>query len=394
VIPTSPISLRSRVSSLWQRLLRYGQRNRLPVSEGNAVRPLLSGCQILECIRTQIENARTTVHLEMYTWADDRTGRDLLARLQKAQARGVQIRGVVDYVGSWDAVGMFETSGLDIRFYHPIGWRLPWRLWHRRDHRKLLIVDGTRAVVSSANWADEYNDEIPPQYYRDLGLELQGPAVEQLEDDFRKAWMRVGGRMPAPARSANPWASGPGWFQDVSIQIVSSLNGGGRILRRHLLLVLRQLQRRALIANAYFIPDPSFLRVLLRVVRRGVDVDLIVPGNSDHRLVQAASRATFVRLLRAGGRIWERRERVLHVKVAILDGDLVLLGSANLDSRSFRHNLELNLMLRSEGLANAMQEALAMDQTKSRLLSMAEWEVLPLWRKMVQRFAYLFWWWF
>jgi len=89
------------------------------------------------------------------------------------------------------------------------------------------------------------------------------------------------------------------------------------------------------------------------VVKRGVKVDLIAPGNSDHRFVQAASRATFGRLLRAGACIWERRERVFHAKVAVLDEDLVMLGSANLDSVSFRHNLELNLMLRSKALAIA-----------------------------------------
>jgi cardiolipin synthase len=175
---------------------------------------------------------------------------------------------------------------------------------------------------------------------------------------------------------------------------VSSLNGGGRALRRHLLLILRQLEHGAVIANAYFIPDPQFLRVLLRMVRRGVQVDLIAPGSSDHPFVQAASRATFDRLLQAGVKIWERRERVFHAKVALLDEDLVMIGTANLDSASFRHNLELNLMVHSKGLADDLREALNEDRTHSRLLVLDEWRALPTYERALQRFAYLFWWWF
>ena len=394
VIPASILTIRRRTADLWQQLERYGLRRSLPFSTGNDVRLLLSGFQILDTVLTLVRNARSTVHFEIYTWGDDTTGRSLLACLREAQARGVQVTGVVDHLGSWEAMGMLRDSGLDIRFYHPIGWRVPWRQWQHRNHRKLVIVDGVRAMVGSANWTNEYNDEIPPKYYRDLGLELQGPAIRQLEADFLMSWGRVGGtlseRAPVPAVPA----VGAGWHFDVPVQIISSLNGGGRALRRHLLLILRQLEHRAVIANAYFIPDPQFLRVLLRMVRRGVQVDLIAPGISDHPFVQAASRATFGRLLRAGARIWERRERVFHAKVAVLDEDLVMIGTANLDSASFRHNLELNLMVRSKGLADALREALDGDRTQSRLLELDAWRALPGYEKALQRFAYLFWWWF
>jgi cardiolipin synthase len=212
-----------------------------------------------------------------------------------------------------------------------------------------------------------------------------------LEADFLRSWSRAGGTLVE--RSAVPAApaTGAGWHLDVPIQIVSSLNGGGRVLRRHLLLILQQFKRGVVIANAYFIPDPQFLRVLLRMARRGVEVDLIAPGISDHPFVQAASRATFGRLLRAGVRIWERRERVFHAKVALLDEDLVMIGTANLDSASFRNNLELNLMLQSKGLADDLREALGEDRLHNRLLALEEWRALPGYERAIQRFAYLFW---
>jgi len=393
VIPATTSFIRRQAVNLWQQLMRYGERHRLPVSEGNDVRLLPSGTEILGCLRTLIGKARMTIHFEIYEWADDSTGRELMTGLREAQARGVKVRGVVDHLGSWDAIRMIKASGLDVRFFHPIGWRLPWRLWRRRNHRKLLIADGTRAMVGSANWSNEYNDEIPPKYYRDLGIELQGPAIEQLEADFLNSWRSVGGTMPEPTSVPGPTVAEPGWHCDVPIQIASTHCGGRWAIRHHLLLILKQLQKRAVFANAYVIPDPQFLRVLLRMARRGIVVDLIAPGDSDHPVARAAGRATFGPLFRAGVRIWERRGRVFHAKVALLDDDLVLIGTANLDSFSFKRNLELNLMVRSKALAKELQEALDEDRAQSRLLTLGEWLALPAYRRAIQNFAYLFWWW-
>ena len=247
--------------------------------------------------------------------------------------------------------------------------------------------------MGSANWTNEYNDEIPPKYYRDLGLELQGPAVGHLELDFRESWRRVGGPLHELVIPRPPPPMGPGWHCGVPVQIVSTLRGGGRTLRRHLLLLLRQLRISAIIANAYFVPDPRFLRVLMRLVRRGVRIDLIAPGDSDHAFVQAASRGTFGRLLRAGVGIWERQERVFHAKVALLDEELVMVGTANLDSASFRNNLELNVMVRSRSLGDALRRTLGEDQALSMRLSPQAWTARPSLRRFFQRFAYLFWRW-
>lgn len=383
-----------RTAGLWQWLLHFGRRNRLPLSEGNAVRPLVQGDLILEATRRLIDEAASSLCVEMYIWAPDATGRDLLARLQAAQARGVRVRCVVDHFGSWEMTDLLEGSGLDIRFYHPIGRRLPWQHWHRRNHRKLVIADG-RAVLGSANWAEAYDCSLNRACYRDLGVEVSGPAVGDLRSDFQRSWIRAGGspyQEPIPAALPAP-AEEAGWIHPVSIQVLSSLNGGGRALRRHLFVVLRQLREWALITNAYFVPDPQLLRLLQRTARRGVAVEVLVPGDTDHPFVQAASRATFGRLLRAGARIRERQARMFHAKAALLDGELVVIGSANLDSRSFRHNLELNLLLRSPGLVEAFREAVAPDLAASTLWTLEAWEALPAWRKALQRFAYLFWWW-
>lgn len=365
----------------------------MPTTEGNRVRLLRSGAETLAACRELIEGAHASIAFEIYLWRNDTTGRALLAALQAARDRGVQVRGVVDQVGSWNAIQTILRAGLDLRVYHPISRRLPWSDWHRRNHRKLLIVDGVRAVTGSANWADEYNGEVNPAFYRDLGLVLEGPVVPALEADFAASWRRAGGTTPAaPVRCGVP-APEPGWQAGVDIQIVSTLRGGGRALRRHLLLALGQLRERAILASAYFIPGPPLLRALLRVLRRGVKVIFILPGVTDHPVVQAASRAVYGRLLRSGAALWEHRERMFHVKAAVLDDDLVIMGSANLDSRSFRHNLELNLVLSSRSLAGEVRAVLEADLAASEPVTLAEWASQPAWRRALGRLAYSWWWW-
>ena len=391
--PTGIHPWRDRALTLWHRLLHHGQRNALPQTEGNDAVLLRCGGSILEATRKLIQQARFTLHAEIYAWGDDATGRELLSLLQAAQARGVAVRLVVDHLGSWSARGRLADAGLNLRFFHPIGWRLPWRLWHRRNHRKLLLADGQQAVVGSANWSDSYNCGLNQACYRDLGVLIQGPIVSHLEADFQKAWRRAGGpgfTTPEALPLSEPLKES---FSEVGIQVVSSLGKGGRLLRRHLLLWLRQVRHRVLIANAYFIPDPHLSRLLQRVARRGVEVDVLVPGDSDHPFVQAASRATFEPLLKAGVRVWERQEVMLHAKAAVLDEDLLVVGSANLDTRSFRHNLELNLVLRHEALAREAEALLARDRDLSTRIEGSAWVRRPRFQRFWQQFAYAFWWW-
>lgn len=382
-----------RMASLWQGLLHHGLRHAMPHSEANEAVLLPCGGSILEAHRTLIREARHTLHGEIYAWEDDATGRELVALFQAARDRGVDVRLVVDHLGSWGARTALAVSGLDLRFFHPIGFRLPWRLWHKRNHRKLLVADGQRAVVGSANWSDAYNCDRNQACYRDLGVLLQGPGVAHLEADFQRVWGRVGGPPLAPLPDAPAPLPLPESYRGVELQVVSSLSGGGRMLRRHLFLWLGQVRRTVRIANAYFIPGPRLVRQLARAARRGVDVEILVPGSSDHGFVQAASRATYGPLLRAGIRVFERQEVMLHAKTAVLDGEAVVLGSANLDSRSYRHNLELNLVLRHEGLAKAVEDLLAHDRAVSTPIEPRAWARRSVWQKAWQRFAHLFWWW-
>lgn len=373
--------------------LRQAHRLELPYREGNALRLLEDGAGILAGTRALIQAARHQLCFEMYIWAEDAVGRDLALLLREAHGRGVRIRGVVDGLGSWGGLGLLRelrAEGMDLRIYHPPSPFNSFRVWNRRNHRKLLIRDGEEALVSSANWALEYATDWNPLGFSDLGLQVRGPVVGDLAEDFERSWARVGGA-PEPVAPVPFPAVPPSWEGGVPVQVVSSLRRAGpRAFARHARLLLSQAREELILLHAYFVPSRGVLGRLVRAARRGVALTLVVPGHTDQPFVQAAGRHAYGRLLAAGVRIWERQQRMLHAKVAVVDRTWVSMGSANLDIRSARHNLELNLHLRSPALASRIAELAEVEKAGSLPCDPARWRLRPWWRRWGQRLAWAF----
>lgn len=370
----------------------------MALREGNEVALLRGGGDILDATRALIRGARKSLRFEMYIWKPDAVGREIASLLKEASGRGVAVHGVVDHLGSLDAGSLIDQvrqAGGEIRLFHPVGLWRPLSVWNRRNHRKLVVADGIEAVVGSANWGEEYDLRLTEAAYLDMGVALRGPSVRDLDDDFQKVWRRTGAG-PGQAFEEMPgqpfW---PGtWFHEARVQVVTSLQRFGTgAIRRHIELLVREARGRLWIANAYFIPTLRLRGLLGRAARRGVDLRLLLPGVSDNRLTLAASRAGYGTLLRAGAKILEREGRFLHAKAALLGHDLSLIGSANLDSRSFRHNLELNLLIQHEGLAQQLEQALLEQVPESRVVTLAQWRSRPWWVRLGQQAAYALRWW-
>ena len=278
---------------------------------------LEGGRQAYPRMLAAIGSAAKRVHLEVYAFADDETGQAFVEALTAAALRGVQVLVVLDAFGS--AAGgravlrRLEDGGCEARLYNPLAALLAGRL--RRDHRKLLLVDGEVAFLGGINIGNAYGQVgVPDQpHWIDLALELRGPAVAAL------AARLEGSRRPA---------------QRGEVRVYLSSAGGGRRLRRRYLKALGSARRRVLLAHAYFLPDRHLIRSITAAARRGVDVRLVVPGKTDVPLARAASRSLYGRLLRAGVRIYEWDETVLHAKAAVVDERRLLLGSFNLDPLS------------------------------------------------------------
>lgn len=390
-LPDPAQGLRARL------LMRAAHRHGLPAREGNQAGLLPGGDAILEATLALIRGTVRDLRFEMYLWADDAVGRQVADALRQALARGVAVRGLVDAVGSWGAgalVAELRAAGAELQWFHPVA---PWRprLWNRRNHRKLLLADGVEAVVGSANWGLDYHPAQNAHAFLDLGLVLRGPSVKDLMADFAAAWRRAeAGALPAlePRERAPIWNGV--WREGAWVQVVSSAAPGGRAaLRRQFRLLLSQVQGELLLANAYFIPGLSILRRLRHLARRGRRVVLLLPGASDQRFVQAASRHIYGTLLESGVRIFEREETMLHAKAALFDGREIFLGSANLDPRSFRLNLELNLLVRQPELVAEARARFLAQLPLSKEREAAPWVRRSFWAKAWSWFAYQFRWW-
>jgi cardiolipin synthase len=228
----------------------------------------------------------------------------------------------------------------------------------RRMHRKLAVIDGTRAFVGGINFAMDHLRCSGPMSKQDYAVEVAGPVVEDIRGFMRDAWQRPQVRRRWWRRGADE-AGRSGGGGPVRTRFVVRDNHRHRTdIERQYRLGMRMARQQLIVANAYFFPSYRLLRDMARAARRGVEVRLILQGQPDVALAQWAARWLYDYLLRAGVRIFEYRERPLHGKVAVADGRWSTVGSSNLDPLSLSLNLEANLVIEDEAFGNELQASL------------------------------------
>jgi cardiolipin synthase len=336
-----------------------------------------------------MDGAASCVYLEMYIFADDATGRGFRDRLVAAAARGVEVMVLVDAWGSWttpDAFwGPLRAAGGRVRFFRPIRRGL----FPFRNHRKLLLVDSRVAFLGGMNVADEYRagraGEAP---WRDNLLMIDGPDAARLRRPFFQMWARA--ERPLRVRSLFLRREEPPEGEGASavIRFRTSGPGGhlGRTVQAH-----RELIRSAVggidLSMSYFFPPGRILRELRRAVRRGVRVRVLLPRRNDVPVMLWAARGLYGRLLRAGIEVWEYLPGMLHAKLAVA-GDVIIVGSANLDLRSDRLNHELVAILRDPALAAQAREEFEADLGRAERMSLPAWRQRPWHEKLRERVSY------
>jgi len=369
------------------------------VVDGNELCLLRNGSQAFPEMLTTIARAQQQVLLEMYWFDSDSIGRRFAAALAAAAQRGVEVAIIYDAVGSMGASqDMFDAllqAGARVIEFNPIApWKRRFRLSKltRRDHRKLLIVDGQTGFIGGINIADQWlgRDEGGAGWRDDM-VRIAGPAVAGLSDCFARSWARLRGqelKQVGFGREAPPAVSRRSPYgQPVRVLGQQFLRAQRQISRAYL-HYLRRAERRIFIANSYFVPDGRVLRALAQAARRGVDVRIIVPGQSDVEIVRHASRAVWGRLLRAGVRIFEWDESVLHAKSAVVDGRWSTTGTFNFDYLSLRLNLEVNLSVLDEQFAQALEASFLADFAQCREVSRVDFRFRPLGQRLLEFIAY------
>lgn len=337
--------------------------------DGSGVTLFSEGDVVFDSMLADIGAARERVWMESYIFADDAIGREFVERLAASAARDVDVRVRVDAVGSrfgfsGSSARRLGTSGARFRWCHPWEWRRPWA-FHRRNHRKLLVVDERAAYLGGFNISELNSHRIyGDARWRDTHVRLTGPIVREAAAAYE-----------AFARGELEWCGDV----DRPLYLLTNHAHG---CRHHLRCVLRQrfaaARERIWLTTPYFVPDSATQRRLCAASRRGVDVRVLVPSKSDVRLVQWAGRAAYSQLLCAGVRVFEYQPRTLHAKALLVDEEWSTIGTANFDYRSFFINYELNLIARSSRMNAALASLFEEDLRLATEIRQRPWVTRPL----------------
>lgn len=350
------------------------QINGMPPTCGNAVLTLPDGVAFFPRLIEVIRTAQQHLHLEFYIWNTDKAGQMIRDELAAAAQRGVEVRLLLDEIGSFTTRRSFfrplEDAGGQFSWFNTFApLRGSFHL-NLRNHRKLVVADGQVALTGGMNVGNEYwsgSASQPP--YHDLQFEVRGPCVVQLAQHFAQDWYFASGEPLTKER----YYPDPVRMGDVGVQVVA---GGPdnevNEIQMSILCVLQRAQKRVWMMTPYFVPEPPLLAALQLAAMRGVDVRLIVPNVADHKFLTAVTRSYYEDLIPYGVKIHEYQPRLVHAKLTTIDGLYSMAGSANLDIRSLRINFELNLLVSCPRITAQLDGIYEKAQSQSRPVVWAE----------------------
>jgi cardiolipin synthase len=356
-----------------------------PLTKGNKVTLLADGQGTYAAMFKAIQNAKKHINLETFIIENDAVGRKFSDLLLQKQAKGVQVRLIYDSYGSIKTPASFfqrlSDGGIEVVEFNPINplkARKEWGLGlTHRDHRKILIVDGTIAIIGGVNISNVYSsgplkrktDEKTPIHWRDTDIQIEGPAVAEFQKLFLATWLRQNG----PLYSKQNYFPALKEAGKALVQVVGSTPGqSNRIPFIVYVSIIAFAEHSIHITNSYFIP-----KALTDAAERGVDVKIIVPGITDSKLAFHAQRSYYSNLLKSGVKIYEHSSSLLHAKTAVVDGIWATVGSTNMDYLSLLNNDEVNAVILNREFAVEMENMFINDLTNSRQITWEEWKKSP-----------------
>jgi cardiolipin synthase len=378
-----------------------------PLTSGNRIDALIDGPETFDAIESALRSARHHIHLETFIFGAGDVGQRFANVLAQKRKEGVEVRVLYDSIGSRDTPKSFfdelRRQGVEIREFRPTNPVKTPRIWdiHNRDHRKIIVVDGEVGFTGGINIDSTYSSASTSRPgpkrgiedgWRDTHLRIKGPAVKQLQTLFAESWAEAGERTEFRAED--------GYFPEVRpagkalVTIVGNdSESDDRSLYGTYLAAFTHASKRLWITHAYFAPNEELLTAMTDAAHRGVDVRLVVPAFTDSRIVLNATKSTYTRLLKNGVRIFELKDALLHAKSAVVDGTVSIVGSANLDMRSFLHNNEVNAIVVNRDFGRHMEEVFERDERASRPVELSRWEERSAWQRFKEFTVNLFGYW-
>ncbi len=359
------------------------QLNEYAISSADEARLLVDGAEFFSALGQRIDEAQHHVHIEFYIWQKDPRADAMCERLTAAAQRGVEVRLLLDPIGSFGLrrshFRRFTEAGGKFAWFrtaHPLRNRWTFTL---RNHRKLQIIDGRHCFVGGMNMGREYAGEDPKVGpWRDVQIEITGGAARKFQMVFADDWFfATDEKLLAPVYYPRPQGG-----QSLLVQpMTDGPDGPDDPIEMSLVHMLNTARHRVWLTAGYFGPNEPLLTALQLSASRGVDVRMLVAGKSDHPMLVNIGRSYYEELLRYGVKIFEYEAGINHAKVALVDEEWLMVGSANLDVRSMRLNFELNALVLDPATATDLHRVLSEDFASSRRIELEEFRQ----RSRVQR---------
>ncbi|MFH1438863.1 MAG: phosphatidylserine/phosphatidylglycerophosphate/cardiolipin synthase family protein [Pseudomonadota bacterium] len=406
---TANKTFRQLRKQLRRRLKRFKRReamDRLPggyllpsrmksLTPGNDVQILFNGENFFPSVIEALRGARESIYMDFYRINDDRVGNLLGEILSEKAKNGVEVSVIYDYIGSYASDEYFKwlnSAGVRTAVFNPASLLLSMIGFNRRDHRKLVVMDGNVGFLGGLNIADRYGDpEKGWQGWRDTAVKASGPVTRQMVSIFQRSWRRLKEfPLEHAMRYMHEGVEGKQPESGVHAAVVGTekIRGRRQIIKAYRKALWRA-KRSIYIQSGYFIPPLTTRIALRRAALRGINVKVIVPQHGDVAMAHYASHATFRRLMKDGVKIYEMPGPFMHAKTAVIDGVWSTVGSYNQNHRSFFHDLETALLVLDEDFGTRMEKSFAEDLKKTIPVDPRKWKARPLNEKIIERFCYM-----
>lgn len=367
------------------------------ITDGNQVKLLKSGREKFDDMFAEIVKAKHHVHLEYFNFRNDSIANELFNILAKKAAEGVEVRALFDDFGNMSNNQPLKNShlkklrrqGISIYRFDPI--RFPY-INHvlKRDHRKIVVVDGKVAYMGGMNVADYYiNGTEVVGKWRDMHMRVEGPAVSELQKIFLDMWKVVTKEnlMQEPAYFPEPVSV----RDSVEMAIVDRYPGRTPELIRHAYVSsINAAEHKIQLINPYFVPTHSIKKALKKAIDRGIEVEIMISSKSDIPFTPDASLYFAYKLVKRGAKVYLYNGGFHHSKIMMVDDSFCTLGSANLNSRSLRYDYEVNAFMFNEEVTDELIQMFEDDKLSSTPLTKEVWKQRTPWKRFVGWFANLF----
>lgn len=369
-----------------------------PVSNRNEVKVLLNGEEKFPEVIAALKAAKKHIHIEYYIYENDEIGREIEEILIQKVKEGVDVRFIYDDFGARsirkNIVKRLLANGVQAFPFMKVYFILFANQVNYRNHRKIIVIDGTTAFIGGINISDRYinkaENKNKSKYWRDMHLRIDGPSVYYLQHIFLCDWNFCANEKIEPNINFFPKESLSNKYGNKWVQIAASgPDSTTPIILYSLVKAISMAKKEVIITTPYFIPGESLIESIVIAALSGVEVHILVPANSDTLFVNSAARSYYRELLRAGVRIYEYQKGFVHTKSMVVDGEIAIVGTANMDIRSFDLNFEVNAIVYDVEIAKQVRDAFLEDVENSNEIQFAAWKKRPFLRKLVEKIARL-----